>query len=429
MLPTHDIACVTSIFNFLSTIQAVALVLTSMILPCLCGVCCILWIIEDTKGQYLSISNRDTCLCPRIFIEYVARIGFCLFFILLILDIGTSPLEIMFMESKFIVVNEIRGGMASYTLGMLFGLTVLVLLRIGRTNPQRILKNASSENFIGKEWEHRDHKFSWKVHSGELITRITNKDEDISERDQKGGELRMSLLRMECSSEKTLINRNPPSLDIEKPTEALDKHMVDRSSPKSKGLQSWKRITLYELALISTMFWIPTIFLPLFHLKYEGMMSHLMSKVSFSFRLKDFPGTLWERGVSAGVNRFVLCVLEITSILLVLVFPIIATLSATGTWIFDTRSSNFCKRLLWSIQPFLGVVVFGAALCISIPTFETVLKISVEKLSSGICSNFELNYTDACFAIKAEPSLGLYFLLVEAMALELFVVLTLAWHN
>ena len=413
------------------------MVLTSIIVPCVCAVCGAVWILEDIKEKNQRISNLDRrnsngvpnkhviCSCPRTFIEYSVRIGFCIFFMFLILEIGTSPLEVTLMESRFIVVNEIKGGLTSYTLGMLFGLSVLVFLRISRTNFERGLKTEFRNDIRSKRWEKKDSEYSWEVHSGDLLTRISNADE--SERGDKKGELLISLLHSECSDQKVSVNGNSLILDTENFAEASDKQPCRYFQLKSEELESWKRIMLYELALVSTVLWIPTILLPLFHVKYEGFVSHFVSEVSFSFRLKDFPGELWERGVSAGVNRCILCISEIIFALLVLVFPIIATLSAIGACTFDTRSITFCKRVLRSLQPFLGLVLFGVALHIAIPTFETILKRAIEKLSAGMCSSFEAAAVETCFTIKAEPSVGLYFLLVEAITLEIFVFLTLTW--
>lgn len=405
---------------------AIALVLTSIIFPCLCTVCVAIWIVEDINDQNHSISTIDrrsnrqlNYSCARNCIEYCARTGFCLFLIFLILNVGTSPLEVIFMESRFIVVNEIKGGMTSYTLGMLFGILGLVLLRIGGTNFKKVLEKSFFIEDLSEVWLQQDYKCPWDP-------RITNADK--SEEKQNKGELLMSLLQSDINKEETSVNRKSLLLDTENNTEPLDKHPCGCIQLESEGLESWKRIILYELALISTVLWIPAIFLPLFHLKYEGIVSNFMSEVSFSFRLKDFPQEVWERGLLAGVNRIILCVLEIIFVLLVLVCPLIQTLSAIGIWMFNTRSSNFCKRLLWSLQPFLGLGLFGVALYITIPAFETVSKRATDKLSSRICSNFETAAADTCFAIKAEPLMGLYFLLLEAIVLELFVFLTLTWY-
>jgi hypothetical protein len=365
-------------------------------------------------------------------IEYGARIGISIFFILCILVIGTSPLEIEFEGSRFIIVNRIKGGMALYTLGTMFGISVLVLLRFGRTNLQIISgpTTASDKNTLGQELHRekylggellgRDFECSWEVHSNQLFTGIesrhANGTDDVGDAER---ELRTPLLQNQKN-----IDENPSN---DQSTEILDNDLAGRIQIELGVLPVWKRVALYELALMSTVLWIPAVFLPLFHLKYEGIVSDFIPEVSLSFRLKDFPKELWERGISAGTNPFILFLLESIFVLLVLVCPVMANLAAIGTWILDVQSSMFCKRLLWILQPFLGVLVFGTALYLSIMAFETVTENAIDQVSSEICKNFESVAGDACFAIETEPSVGLWFLLVDALALEIFVVLTLTW--
>jgi hypothetical protein len=176
---------------------AVALVLTSLILPCLCAVSGAVWIIEDRKeknkftAKNTSHSKKQpkmqrNWMRPRMFIEYSARIGFSTYFIIYILYIGTSPLEIEFKNSRFIVVNQIKGGMASYALGMILGLSVLALLRFGRIDFSKIIgtlhnsdDKTPNQDFykekyaIREAWGKRDLECSWEVHSDELFTGLT----------------------------------------------------------------------------------------------------------------------------------------------------------------------------------------------------------------------------------------------------------------
>jgi hypothetical protein len=397
---------------------AMALVLTSLVLPCVSAVSAAVWIVEDRQEENTMAASVDecslrrhpnrpkTCSHPRLFIEYFARIGFSIFFVLCILVLGSSPLEIEFNDSRFVVVNQMKGGLSSYTLGMIFGLLVLALLRFGRTNLQELFRPAGDSNRTeGEARRRRDLECSWRVRSNDLFTGIAGRHASKAEAEAEE-ELRTPLIQDETNND-----RDTASVEAE-----------------PGGLSLWKRIVLYELGLTSTLLWIPALFLPLFHLKYEGIISDFMSEAALSFRLKDFPMELWQRGVSAGTNRFLLVVLDSVFMLLVFVFPAMANLTAIGTWLLDTKASEVCKRLLWILQPLLGALVFGTALYVSIPAFGTVTESAIDNVSSGLCSNFEAIAGDACFTIEAEPSTGLWFLLGEALALELFVVLTLRWH-
>ena len=378
---------------------AIGLVMTSLVLPCLCAVTGAAWIVEDKKKD--KPPNRQPIyFSPRPFMEYSARIAFSIYFIFCILTIGTSPLPIEYSGTSFVVVNQFTGGLAAYALGMMLGLMVLAILRFGQTNE---LSNRKGDNTS-----------SWQVRADQLFTGIKYGNA-CETTDEAQSELETPLLQEE--------NVESPSNALAVSTDTLD------SQPESGGLSFWKRVVLFELALASTVLWIPALFEPLFRLKYEGIVSDFITDVSLEFKLRDFPIELWERGVSAGTNRFLLLIIESIFVQLVLGLPLLANLAAIGTWVLEPRAGSFSRRLLWILQPFLGTFVFGVALYASIPAFETVTQGAVNKFGDGICSKFETVVGDSCFGIQATASVGLWFVLAQALALELFVVATLAWHN
>lgn len=377
--------------------------------------------------KYTSSSRRKqrNWFCPRVVMEYSARIGFSIFFILCILDLGSSPLTIEFNDSKFVVVNQMKGGMVSYALGMIFGVSVLALLRFSNANFQSILETTqdsdkNTQNNLGEEaWRKQDFECSWEVHSNELFTGGNFRLANETESGKEAQELETPLLQ-------NGYNLQSPSAG----GETSDRHLSERLQTEPGELSFWKRVVLYEISLVSTVLWIPALFLPLFQLRYKGILSDFISEVSLSFRLSDFPAELWDRGIGAGTNPLILYMLDSIFVLLVLACPIVANLAAIGAWTLETEQSRTSsKRLLWILQPFLGTLVFGIALYLTTPAFETVTEAAIEKFSAGICPNFEAVAGEACFAIEAEPTMGLWFLLIQALALELFVVLTLTWHT
>ena len=391
---------------------AVGLVMTSLVLPCLCAVTGIVWIVEDRKQHddtTLSTGRRHpdqqkTWWNPRILMEYSARIGFSIFFIFCILTIGSSPLEIEYQSTKFIVVNQFEGGLVAYTLGMMFALVVLALLRFDRTSTEA-LHESTQRNSPSQE-------FSWEVHSNELFTGIKQRPSLKTQLDNSDQELAAPLLENDHNATESPSSETNPA---------------GEAQTESDGLPFWKRVILFELALVATIFWVPALFLPLFELKYGGFVSEFMPDVSLGFRFFDLPIELWKRGISAGTNPLMMITLENIFILLVCVGPLVANLAAIGTWILEGQASLFCRRLLWILQPFLGTFVFGIALYFAIPAFETVTESAIQQFGSGICTTFESVVGDVCFTILGKPSVGLWFLLAESLALELFVALTIIW--
>ena len=485
---------------------AIALVFTSLILPCLCAISGIMAIIDDRIEQnkmfvdannntgslyYVTRrrlnkrrnnnnnnnqSNKNNNYYPRIFLEYIARIGFSIFFILLILDIGTSSsIEIEFNNTSFIFINQIQGGMVVYALGILCTLLVITLLRLGRTTKSHLLisdntdaattnnntNNTQCTTFNNNDLlyheqqeyfrkrrrnkqQSQDFQYSWQVSSNELFAGSNNEQEEDGNDNM---ELQTPLLLNHDEHEQNNNNDirgaggDTNFLFISEAAEEEDmfdhdisQYLAGTMPTETSNLTSvsvlpfWKRAMLYELIVLSILLWLPTLFLPLFRLQYDGIMSDFMSDVSFSIKLWNFPVLLWERGISAGTNRGMLIIIESIVLLLVFICPILANILAICTWVSDTHTSKtYCKNLLWMIQPFLGSIVFGITIYLSIPAFEAVFEYVTDTYSYGLCKKFEIFTTDTCLTIQAQPSIGLYFLLGQALVLEIFVLVTLTW--
>ena len=480
---------------------AIALVFTSLILPCLCAISGIMGIIDDRIEQNNMIvdannntgslyyvtrrrlnkrrnnnnnnqSNNNNNYYPRMFLEYIARIGFSIFFILLILDIGTSSsIEIEFNNTSFVFINQIQGGMVVYALGILCTLLVITLLRLGRTTKSHLLISDNTDAAITNnnntntqcttfnnndllyheqqeyfrkrrrnKQQSQDFQYSWQVSSNELFAGSNNEQEEDGNDNM---ELQTPLLLNHDEHEHNNNNNNNNNslgaggdtnfLFISEAAEEEDmfdynisQYLTGTMPTETSNITSvsvlpfWKRALLYELIVLSILLWLPTLFLPLFRLQYDGIMSDFMSDVSFSVKLWNFPVLLWERGISAGTNRGMLIIIESIVLLLVFICPILANILAICTWVSDTHTSKtYCKNLLWMIQPFLGSIVFGITIYLSIPAFEAVFEYVTDTYSYGLCRKFEIFTTDTCLTIQAQPSMGLYFLLGQALVLSL----------
>mmetsp|Transcript_25391 Transcript_25391/g.69966 ORF Transcript_25391/g.69966 Transcript_25391/m.69966 type:complete len:429 (-) Transcript_25391:223-1509(-) len=419
---------------------AIALILTSLVMPCLCIICGAAWTVEDRKEQKkrMQVEAVDAAvgstasrmrrrlqrnnhrsyswLSPRVIVEYVARIGISIVFVVCTLLIGTSPLVIEYEDSGFIVANQIKGGMAAYALGLNCGLFVLVLLRLGKTNVHGICEPAHEACYEGNLQRSRNFECSWEVHSNELFTGLGPRARNTQQHNtshNEVAEMEAPLLQNEW------WNKSPTSTGSP----------AEKMSVQTKRIPLWKRVVLYELALFSTLLWLPALFLPLFRLEYGGIASDFMPEVSLSFRLKDIPAEIWERGTSTGTSRLMLWMIENNFVLLVLVCPVLANMAAIGSWVCDAPFRTCCRNILWMMQPCLGTIVFGVAVLVSVPAFETIPEVVIRKFAADICDKFELVTSDTCFSINAEPSLGLWFLLGQALALELFVLVTLSWDT
>ncbi|KAL3917273.1 MAG: hypothetical protein SGARI_007754 [Bacillariaceae sp.] len=146
----------------------------------------------------------------------------------------------------------------------------------------------------------------------------------------------------------------------------------------TRGMPFWQRALLYELAIGATIFWIPALFMPLFELSYGGIISDFMSEESFSIRFWELPAVIWQRGVAAGAEQWVLLILGLILIVLVYIVPLLATLLAIATWTLDPIPSAFCRNVLKTLQPCLGGIIFYLALHFAIPAFEDIAEYAID---------------------------------------------------
>jgi hypothetical protein len=154
-----------------------------------------------------------------------------------------------------------------------------------------------------------------------------------------------------------------------------------------------------------------------------------MGEVSFSVKFWEFPAVLWQRGVAAGTEQWILIILGTVLVSLVYVIPLLATILSIAVWRMDPIPSVFCRNVLWIIQPCLCSIVFYLSLQFAVPSFEAIGEYAIDMGSSGLCKKFQVVTSDTCLTIEGTPSLGLWFLLAQSLSLEVLVGLTLIWKR
>jgi hypothetical protein len=240
---------------------AMFVIITALILPCLFSVSGPVWTMGDRKDQD-KVGSSLTLLSlarwrrengeryPRRFIEYILRISLCVFFFLCILDIGTSSIEMNNSNTRFTVTNQMQGGLASYTLGMTCALIVVMVLRIGETNFHTHCTSLLQDG-MRRAPPNQAFQLPWNIMSS-------------SNDHQDADEMHTPLLDNDNNGHQNVIS----SMQID--TETVDENC----------LPFWKRVILYELAAMSTLLWLPSLFLPLFELTYAGIISGKCGRLS-----------------------------------------------------------------------------------------------------------------------------------------------------
>jgi hypothetical protein len=351
--------------------------------------------------------------------EYTIRLSFLVFFLLIILNVGTSSMEINSNSTRFVLNNRIRGGLASYSLGIFCSLTVFLILRIAKPTKyvSQVRTTELSPTTAAPAVAPPDQAFqlAWNFTSGgsDRNNRANMNDLIFGTTSTYEEELRTPFITPQSHGAHDRQQHSP---------------MVGTSS--SSFLPFWKRAIVYEVGAVTTLLWFPALFLPLFSLNYDGIIADFMIYDTMSVRLWEFPAVLWQRCEASGTESWIMVALGTVLIAFVYVGPIVATILCIVTWTIEERdASAYCHRLLGIVQPTLCGFVFAVSLYLALPAFESISEYAIDSGSNGICQKFSIITSDTCLRIYGHSGIGHVFLLAQSLSLEVFVVLTLVWKR
>ena len=489
---------------------ATALIIASLVWPCLACVCTTMWtyfdrkeaalieeeeltaaveaeaeteaaaigMIDDSSGarrrrgrRHLQYRSHPTLhntngwweiMSGRNFMEYTIRLSFLVFFLLIVINVGTSSMEINSHSTRFVVNNRIRGGLASYSLGIFCSLGVFLILRIAK-------KPTTSDVVASQQQQQQQQQFTgnsvgflsaappdqafqqlpWNISNNnnnssssrnslnDLLFGTNTAATTLTLADEEGLQTPLITTTSQDVRGGGRINggQDPLTNDEQRQHHGLQSaEMVRRTSSPSHSplsrLPFWKRAVVYEVGAVSLLLWFPALFLPLFHLSYDGIISDFMTQDSLTVKFWEFPAVLWQRCDAAGTELWIMATLGSVLIGSVYVSPVLATILCIATWTIEDRDANaFCHRVLGIVQPTLCGVVFVLSVYLAVPAFESISEIAIDQGSNGICEKFSIITSDTCLRIYGHRGLGFPFLLAQSLCLEVFVVLTLVWKR
>lgn len=379
---------------------AMVLVVTGLVFPCLAMILCTSWTFGDYQQAIRpyprqAATQMDLLLGfdPRVFVEnFIVRIAFLTFFLLSILDVGTSSLALENNHSEFLVTNRARGGLVCYTLGMSCALLVIIILRV--------------------------------VSPSALQPPRTTTTRTMSTRDR--------LVHPRAPPEEAFHELHRPLLSDEvEPVTQTTPVSSPNSAVNDRDVPLWQRILVYEVEILTLVFWIPALFMPLCEIKFDGLVASFMDETSLEVPFYLLPSLLWQRGKAAGTDQWILLLLGIPLLVLVYIVPFLATMLASAAW----RSSNnskilsLYKSMLRYLQPALGGPVFALAVLLAMPAMKPLGDFLLDSETSGFCRRFESVTDTSCLDILGHHRLGLWFLLAQSITLEIYVRMILTWKR
>jgi hypothetical protein len=398
------------------------LLLTSLAMPCLCMLLGPTWTMGDHNDRLLLLQQQQQrrpqfCMAPRAIFELWMRFSFLIVFLLMIVDIGISSIQLVGQQDTNInILNASRGGLVCYTLGMCCALMSMLVLRVARKDlePIELPSNGGGNNNNNNSSSSpirfppkRAFQLPWlRTSSRDDADLLQEQNEPLLQEDE--------LLEPTTPAEMEAMQMEIP---ISSTT----------STSSQQELSFCQKIILYEVGGLAIFLWFPALYLPLLRLSFSGLASEFMEQVLMEVRFWELPAILWQHGVAAGTCHWILFSLGGAVIGLVYLLPILATVMCVFTWMSRRAGRSYFRNVLVWLQPALCGIVFAVAVCITVPALGPLTEYILDEKTSGVCEQFKQITNEACLVLSGQFAMGGWFLLAQSISLELFVALTLSW--
>ncbi|KAL3940025.1 MAG: hypothetical protein SGBAC_005354 [Bacillariaceae sp.] len=389
---------------------AVALLMTSLVLPCVSMLLTSGWTISDHKDRANTTPTTGSTQPfrrSRPTVEWMLRFSLSTVFGLSILDVATVSIDLVGNGSDLRIVNRTSNGLVCYTLGMALALVVIGVLRWAKTKSKMHVLAPSTNN---------------------NTSRIEGATAPSPLHAPPNHAFQLPWTRsLDSASSNNLADQIEPLLPISESSEATT--MVRLGPNAFARLPTWKRIVLYETSLGATFLLMPALFLPLFSIHFGGLASQFVEEPTMTFHFWQFPKLLHDGGYLAETKHWIMLSQGVVFLVFVYIIPLLATFLAIGTWRSGPAMSKCCYRILYILQPCLCSLVFAISIGVAVPAFRPLSERLLSNHTSGICDDFRLITNDTCLTMEGEPRLGVWFLLAQSVSLETLVILTLTWRS
>jgi hypothetical protein len=328
------------------------LAITTIIIPCCAMIAQPMTVLE----RHAAVVSGGTFDAKSTMLNFV-RFGFLIVYIVLILDLSTSSIELNLVDSKIAVQNRIGSGLVFYMIGMTMAVVSAKLLTVATVSevPTVGSMNVMEEGYM----------------------RVL--EEELEERGEE--------------------TTNAQEFD------ALDARHNDAWCGCSY------RLIMFESAVLSIILAIAAFALPLFQVSYQGVASDFLSQTTLEVHITDLVQP--PQGPAHAI-------LQGTVMSQLFIFPSMALFLAAGVCFL-----GFKKKWLSGVRPAVNGITICAAILVVIPALQSLGKEMLDEQVSGFCSEFENLTGESCLTIVGTVGAGTWCLVGHAIALEIFIALTL----
>ena len=373
------------------------------LLPSLFVILIPLWMVGDFSAWRLTAIRSS-----RLRTEQFAMVAMLLVWLQAAQSMALTGISIQTSTGQLLVRNQSGAGWTTFCLAMCCCLAALVALRF--THP-----------LLGNECESRRASCqgteSQESMTPLLLANLRSPPPEAfarfpfrqAQRSLLEEEISMSVLE---EPPMTPRPRTQPNTALSTP-ELIDEANESRSPPAR--LSYCQRVIAFQLALLSIVLWIPSMYIPVYSVHYHGLAAVFLEepqKMLFVWSLANPYQEL------PSEDRFYNNVLisVVTAVGLVIV-PVGCTCLAVLVWLGDGSWSTSSRRILYALQPALGSgVMLLAALLIASDTLDL-------GDSAQICSKLFLDMD--CLTLTGRLEVGAWMYALQAVVLLAFVHYTL----
>lgn len=375
----------------------------SMVIPCIFMIVCPIWILSDYSVVRWKQNYRQQEQ-SRLWLELSIRLSLLVAFIILILDVAIGGIELEWEETNLQVHNQLRGAYMSYLLGCTCALLAVVILRLPHLQHIKLLRYPGTASPASSQRQQQI-----VAESDEAPAQATHAP--------PANAFRLPWLSSSVSNSdgetESLVAQDAP---IQQPQ--------PQSASSLTGMEKWQKWTLFQAGLLSFACWIPSLALANFRVLYAGMVVELVKTPAFSVYVWQLPRIIWHSGVRSGTPKWILIVSFVIVTILVVILPLLAQMIAFVVWMVRPgRLRSVLLDILQILHPALCGIPFSIAIFVTVPSFIDI----GENLDQAVCTSIEGMVQNQCLISGGVRLAGCWFLVVQSLALEAFVFLTLRW--
>lgn len=307
-------------------------------------------------------SREFTCM------ELAMRFALGVVYVFSVLDLSTSFIELEWTDTRIELYNRWRGGLVSFVVGTSAS---MVLATVFRVRHCRALKRSRQ-----------------RVPPASAFQFFHNSN----------------------GTAYTLVSDNAANQE---------------SNDQESNTGCTRKVLTWEFGLLAIILLVPTMTLPLMHVSYSGLAAQFMPQATKTIYLWQIPVLLWQHGMAAGTEFYMVAACVATSIAHVVLLPVLALVLGVGVWTKTNSSSERYKQALYCLYPNVNSITFAVALLLTAKSIQSVSSGLFDKDAYGLCQKFNDMIGETCLNVSATALWGAWFCLGQAVALELFITLTL----